>query len=49
MLETVAVLLILMWAFGMMTSTSLGGLVHVLLLLALFVIVYRYFTGRRAL
>jgi hypothetical protein len=47
MLETVVVLLLIMWALGLVTSYTLGGFIHVLLLLALVVIVIRVLQGRR--
>jgi hypothetical protein len=46
MLETIAVLLILLWALGMVSSYTLGGLVHLLLLLALVVVLVRIIRGR---
>jgi hypothetical protein len=47
MLETIAVLLILMWLLGMVTSYTLSGFIHLLLLIALAVIVVRLLSGRR--
>jgi len=49
MLETIAVLLVLMWLLGMVTSYTMSGFIHLLLLLAVVVIVARLLTGRRAL
>jgi hypothetical protein len=47
MLETVAVLLLILWALGLVTSYTMGGFIHVLLLLALIVIAIRVIQGRR--
>jgi hypothetical protein len=47
MLETIAVLLILMWLLGMVTSYTMSGFIHLLLLIALAVIVVRLLSGRR--
>ena len=47
MLETLAVILVLMWLLGMVTSYTMSGFIHVLLLLALVVVVIRLLSGRR--
>lgn len=47
MLETIVVLLILLWALGMVSSYTVGGLLHVLLVLALIVVLVRVIQGRR--
>jgi hypothetical protein len=47
MLYTIAVLLILMWALGMVTSYTLGGFLHILLVLAVATILIRVIMGRR--
>ena len=47
MLETVAVLLIVLWALGLVTSYTLGGFIHILLVLAVVVIAIRLIQGRR--
>lgn len=47
MLETVAILLVVLWALGLVTSYTLGGFIHVLLVLALIVIAMRVIQGRR--
>jgi hypothetical protein len=47
MLETVAVLLIILWLLGLFTSYTLGGLIHVLLVIAVVSIVLRLISGRR--
>jgi hypothetical protein len=47
MLETVAVVLLILWALGLVTSYTVGGFIHVLLVLALIVIAIRVIQGRR--
>jgi hypothetical protein len=47
MLETIAVILVLMWLLGMVTSYTMSGFIHLLLLLALVVVVIRLLSGRR--
>jgi len=46
---TVAVILVLLWALGLLTSYTLGGLIHVLLAVALVVVVVRVIRGQRIL
>jgi hypothetical protein len=47
MLETVAVLLVILWLLGLVTSYTLGGLIHVLLVIAVVAILLRLIGGRR--
>jgi hypothetical protein len=47
MLETIAVVLIILWALGLVTSYTMGGLVHVLLVIAVVVILIRVIQGRK--
>ena len=47
MLETIALVLIALWVLGLATSYTLGGLIHVLLVIALIVVVVRVIQGRR--
>jgi hypothetical protein len=49
MLWTIVVVLFVLWLLGMVTSYTMGGLVHALLVLALVVIVVNLIRGRRAL
>ena len=49
MLYTVAVVLILLWALGLVTSYTMGGFVHVLLVIAVVVVLLRVISGRRPL
>jgi hypothetical protein len=48
MLWTIAVILLVLWALGMITSYTVGGVVHVLLVIALVVIVFQFIGGRRS-
>jgi hypothetical protein len=47
MLWTIFVILLVLWALGMVTAYTAGGLIHLLLLVAVVVLVIRLFQGRR--
>ena len=47
MLETLAVILLVLWALGLMSSYTLGGFIHILLVIAVVVILVRVIQGRR--
>ena len=47
MLWTIFVILLIMWALGLLTSYTMGGLVHILLVIALIVLVVNLVQGRR--
>jgi len=47
MLETIAILLIVLWALGLVTSYTMGGFIHVLIVIAVVVILLRLIQGRR--
>jgi hypothetical protein len=49
MLETIAVILIILWLLGLVSSYTMGGFIHVLLVIALVVIVLRVIQGRKVL
>lgn len=49
MLWSIAVVLIVLWLLGMVTSTTIGGFIHVLLVIAIVVILIRLIQGRRIL
>jgi Family of unknown function (DUF5670) len=49
MLETIAVILIVLWLLGLVSSYTMGGLIHVLLVVAVVVILIRVVQGRRPL
>ena len=46
MLETIAVILVILWILGLVSSYTLGGFLHVLLVIAIVVIVLRLIQGR---
>jgi len=46
---TVVVVLLLLWALGMMTSFTAGGLIHILLVIAIVVVLVRVIQGRKPL
>jgi hypothetical protein len=47
MLMTIAIILLVLWALGMVTSSTIGGFIHILLVLAIIVILVRLIQGRR--
>jgi hypothetical protein len=49
MLETVAVVLLILWALGLVTSYTMGGLIHILLVVAIVVVLVRVIKGRRVI
>lgn len=46
MLETIAVILIILWLLGLVSSYTMGGFIHILLVIALVVVVIRVIQGR---
>ena len=48
MLWTIAVILLVLWALGMVSSYSAGGLIHLLLVVAVIVVVFQFLGGRRS-
>ncbi|HET6148534.1 MAG TPA: lmo0937 family membrane protein [Polyangia bacterium] len=49
MLWTIAVILLVLWALGLVTATTMGGFIHVLLVLAIVVVLVRVIQGRKAI
>ena len=49
MLWTIAVVLVILWAVGLVTSYTLGGFIHILILLAVVAVAVRLIQGRRVL
>lgn len=47
MLWTLAVILIVLWALGLVTSYTMGGLIHILLVIAIIVVLLNLIQGRR--
>jgi Family of unknown function (DUF5670) len=49
MLETIAVVLIVLWLLGLVSSYTMGGFIHILLVVAIVIILVRVVSGRRPL
>lgn len=47
MLETIVIILVVLWLFGLISSYTMGGLIHILLVIAVVVILLRVIQGRR--
>ena len=47
MLETIAVILIVLWLLGLVSSYTIGGFIHILLVIAIVVILIRVIRGQR--
>jgi hypothetical protein len=47
MLETIAVILVILWLLGLVSSYTMGGFIHVLLVIAIIVVVLRVIQGRK--
>jgi Family of unknown function (DUF5670) len=47
MLESLAIILIILWVLGLVSSYTLGGFIHILLVIAVILIVLRVIQGRR--
>ena len=47
MLWTIAVILVILWLLGLVSSYTMGGFIHILLVLAVIVVVLNIFQGRR--
>jgi hypothetical protein len=46
-MQTIAIVLIVLWALGLVSGYAMGGLLHILLVVALIVFLVRFITGRR--
>lgn len=49
MLETIVVLLLILWVLGLVSSYTMGGLIHLLLVVAIVVVIIRVIQGRKVL
>ena len=47
MLYTIAVVLIILWALGLVSSVTMGGLIHVLLVIAIVMVLVNVISGRK--
>lgn len=48
MLNTIALILLVLWLVGLLTSFTAGGLLHILIVAAVVIFIYQLITGRRA-
>jgi len=48
MLYTIAVVLLVLWLLGMVTSASMGGFIHILLVIAVIMVLVNFISGRRS-
>ena len=49
MLWTIVVILLVLWALGLVTSYTAGGVIHLLLVIAIVVVVFQFISGRRSI
>lgn len=49
MLYTVAVILIVLWLLGLVSSYTMGGFIHILLVIAIIVVILRVISGRKVI
>jgi hypothetical protein len=49
MLYTIAMVLIILWLLGLVTGSTMGGLIHVLLVIAIIMVLLRVISGRKPL
>ena len=49
MLQTIAVILIILWLLGLVTSNTMGGFIHILLVVAIVLVLVRIIQGRKPL
>lgn len=49
MLETIAVILVVLWLLGVVSSYTLGGYIHILLVVAIIMVLLRLISGRKPL
>jgi len=47
MLETIAIILVILWLLGFVTSYTMGGFIHILLVIAIVVVLVRVIQGKR--
>ena len=49
MLMTIAIILLVLWALGLVTSYTMGGLIHILVVVAVVIVLVRLIKGRRVI
>jgi hypothetical protein len=47
MLSTIAIILVILWLLGLVTSTTMGGFIHILLVVAVIMVLVRLIQGRK--
>jgi hypothetical protein len=47
MLQTIAIILVVLWAIGLISSYSMGGLIHILLVIAIVMLLVQVISGKR--
>jgi hypothetical protein len=47
MLQTIAIILVVLWAVGLISSYSMGGLIHILLVIAIVMLLVQVISGKR--
>ncbi len=47
MIMTIAIVLVVLWLLGMVTAYTLGGFIHILIVLAIIIVLFRVIQGRR--
>lgn len=47
MLETIAIVLLILWVLGLVSAYTMGGFIHILLIIAILVVLLRVIQGRR--
>ncbi|MGB7595494.1 MAG: lmo0937 family membrane protein [Erysipelotrichaceae bacterium] len=47
MLGTIAIILVILWLLGIVTATTMGGFIHVLLVIAIIIVLLRVISGKR--
>ncbi|MGB3225083.1 MAG: lmo0937 family membrane protein [Desulforhopalus sp.] len=47
MLQTIAIILVVLWLLGFVSSYTMGGFIHILLVIAVVIIILRLIQGRR--
>jgi hypothetical protein len=47
MLETIVIVLLILWVLGLVTSYTMGGVIHILLVIAIVMVLLRVIRGRR--
>ena len=49
MLYTIAIILVILWLLGLVTSYTMGGFIHILLVIAIIVLLVNFISGRKSL